>query len=677
VINSWTGTNFDEIWVQGTVMPKTWANATGGYQITDTGDPKDKAFVIPPGLKIYGGFKGTETASGTISADTANDKRDKTLSSTEDWRLRSVLSGALTGTTNTYHVVLMADVPDDQQTVLDGLTSSGGGGADGADRIDFRNYIGTNGIDKQSGAGLYLVNASPVLRNVRIQGNAATANSLDTSGTVGGGGGIYNLARDGGTSSPWLTNTVISNNQVKGNGSGAGMYNEARDANSVCSPVLSGVTIEGNQSTGNAGGIYNEARTSDAICRPEIKDDSLISKNIAVYGAGVYNFGYSAPIFSNMVIQGNIAGSSGGGMLTQTNTRPVFTNVTISGNFAGNGGGVDNRSQWLTMTNVTISGNTASNGGGLYNFRGSGGVLTNVRIENNSCTNGGGGILNNQSSANTRNVLVITNGVIQGNTASSGGGIHNEYGFTGNGDTNQMLRVVLTNVLIVDNTANNGGGIYNSITGNPSPGKGISILLNNVTIANNTANAGNGSTNGGGGIYTPAETKNDNGTIVTNPVQVIANNSIIWGNDAPNQSSDGRDNIFNTTASRLTLNYSLAQNGYTYTTGDNNKNPGDFDNTLFTNFSAGDYTLSTGTTGLVNGGSNSLYPNTATGVDTLLGGALTGTGARETDFKALIQAAVFDSGAITKDATAAVGNASGTGNARIQGTAIDVGAYEQ
>jgi hypothetical protein len=670
VINSWDGNNFTEVWVHGTVTPKTWANATGGYQITDTADNKNLAFVIPPGLKIYGGFIGTETATGTIAS--GNDPR---LVNPDD-RPETVLSGVLNRTANAYHVVILADInytaPDTNaaNTVLDGLTITGGVGADSPGTINFRAYTGTNGINKQFGAGLYLVNASPVLNNLRIENNVATANSLDAEGAVGGGGGIYNLAAGSGkTSSPRLTDVVISNNRVRGNGSGAGIYNLALETN-VCDPVLSGVTIEVNQTSGKGGGIYNSA-AQNAACEPKIKDNSRIIGNVASSGAGVYNDGYSAPMFTNVEIRGNIANQYGGGVSTQSATRPVFTYVTINGNSASSGGGgVDNRSYYLTMTNATISGNVASgNGGALFN-RHSAAILTNVRIENNSANNGGG-IYNTQDNPSVGNttVLVMTNGIIRGNTSNYGGGIYNSYGtnFAGGGDNKELSYLALTNVLVAENTANqNGGGMYNANdiadSSDISPGRGIIIQMNNVTIAKNTANNG-----AGGGIYIP--TANTNGT---NKVTITAGNSIIWGNNAP--SNTARANIANVTQSRLTLSYSLAQSG-TYTDGGNNKAPGSFSNTLFTNFSAGDYTLSVGTTGLINGGRNNLYPTTA---DNLLGGALTGT-ARETDSKALIQAVVFGGSPrpINRDAAAAVGNASGTGNPRRPDTVIDVGAYEK
>jgi hypothetical protein len=68
-----------------------------------------------------GGFTGTETGSKVSSG---SDPRGLNINN----RL-TVLSGVQDNNVSSHHVVIMADIPDDQQTVLDGLTISGGMGA--------------------------------------------------------------------------------------------------------------------------------------------------------------------------------------------------------------------------------------------------------------------------------------------------------------------------------------------------------------------------------------------------------------------------------------------------------------------------------------------------------------------------------------------------------------------
>jgi hypothetical protein len=665
VINSWTGTNFDEIWVQGTVTPKTWANATGGYQITDTGDPKDKAFVIPPGLKIYGGFGGTETDRSQRSSNN---------------RL-SVLSGLNPeDNTNARHVVVMADIPNDQETVLDGLTISGGIGADSpGSSITVKNRP----IGRQSGAGVYLVNASPILENIRVQGNTATANGVGDD--VGGGGGIYNIAMDNGTSSPRLTSVVIYNNSVSGNGAAGGMYNFAQ-AGSTCNPILDNVIIELNQCGGGGGGLYINATGSNAVCAPVITN-SLITRNAATNGAGVLASGSSTPTFTNVVIRGNNAGNYGGGILNDSTLPVVFTNATIAGNTAGNGGGVENYGQYLVMTNITISGNRASNnGGGFFNFPNAGAVLINVLLEGNQANNGGGAVYTVVDRTDRRTVLVITNGVIKRNRAGSGGGggIANLYYFSGSANNaNTINYVALTNVLITENeAAGSGGGIhnYNQIAATEL-GKGIKLVMNNVTIASNVTTAGPHSDNGGGGI---------NNSVANTKITVTGNNCIIWNNTAPNNTA--RANICTPDPSYISLTRSLAQNG-SYT-GTNLSFSGS------TPFANGGYTLDSGAAALIDAGNND-YPDS---MDDFLGGNIS-TGAldntvRYNTFTGLITNHVITTVHINKDATAALGDRThtttvgttgdvysvnvsdippstgGADKSRKQGTAIDVGAYE-
>jgi predicted outer membrane repeat protein len=440
-----------------------------------------------------------------------------------------------------------------------------------------------------------------------------------------------------------------------------------------------------NQTSGDGGGFYTTGLNNTAICVPVVTN-SRITGNSAAYGGGIYIYQYSNPRFTNLIVQGNSAGSSGGGVLIQTYTVPVFENVTIAGNSAGNGGGIDNRGQYLTMTNATISGNRASSyGGGIQNLRG-GAVLTNVLMENNYAGSGAGAVyavIDNSYSA-YRSTLVITNGIIRGNKANNGGGIYTQYDFPGTGNANLITHLALTNVLIADNIAGtNGGGIYATNTlaaGTSIPGKGIQIVMNNVTIANNTANAASNANYGGGGIYIPTANAGD-----ANKVTVTANNSVIWGNTAPNNS--GRANIFNPTTTRLTITSSAVEDGsYTGTS-----------ISVTTPFTTGYYP----NTGLVNAGSNSSYPANA---DILLGntsgnnGALQGEDVRYGIFKPLIEGAVFTSGRINKDASAAQGDlrykVTGHGenvntvtvepeaktastNQRIKSTTIDVGAYEK
>src|SRR5690606_26304426 len=111
---------------------------------------------------------------------------------------------------------------------------------------------------------------------------------------------------------------------------------------------------------------------------------------------------------------------------------------------------------------------------------------------------------------------VLRNLSIRGNTATS----------TGGGISNVMANPRLTNVLIAENQANIGAGISNFLS---------SPVLTNTTIATNTAQTG------GGGMFT--------GTGAAPEI----NNTIIWGNDAP------QDANIETSGGSPEFRYSLVQ----------------------------------------------------------------------------------------------------------------------
>jgi hypothetical protein len=141
----------------------------------------------------------------------------------------------------------------------------------------------------------------------------------------------------------------------------------------------------------------------------------------------VHNDGGS-PQFINVVITGNTADHSGGGV-RNVYGYPIFTNVTISNNStSGFGGGVYNKRYSPTFTNSIISGNAAFRGGGVYNFSFGYARFTNVAIRGNTARADGGGVYN------SNNTSTFTNVTISGNTTTEtygeGGGIYNDSGDT-------------------------------------------------------------------------------------------------------------------------------------------------------------------------------------------------------------------------------------------------------
>jgi hypothetical protein len=167
------------------------------------------------------------------------------------------------------------------------------------------------------------------------------------------------------------------------------------------------------------------------------------------------------------------------GTILLSSTLPtISTNLTINGGSVvtinGNNSVADfviANGAVVILDGVTITGGqTPSNGdgGGIYN---NGGILTLVNsiLEGNTATYGGGGNGNGNGDGggiyNNGGILTLVNSILEGNTATYGGGNGN-----GNGD---------------------GGGIYNN---------GGMVNLANSTFLNNSASFGNDIYNNGGTV---------------------------------------------------------------------------------------------------------------------------------------------------------------------------------
>ncbi|WP_208112424.1 putative Ig domain-containing protein, partial [Pedobacter metabolipauper] len=203
----------DEIWVaKGTYHPTVRAG--------DGTRDQDKAFVLVPNVKIFGGFAGTET-------DLAG--RNWTTNTT-------ILSGDLdnSGTltnADAAHVVISSGAVGSAE--LNGFTITGGNVYVPSDsRI-------VNGlqISTSYGGGIYSESSAPKLINLIVYGN---------KGAVGNGHGIFVSNSD-----LMISNTVISNNGESDSQWGGGIY--VKNSN----PTLTNVQVTGNTAL-YGGGIYSE-----------------------------------------------------------------------------------------------------------------------------------------------------------------------------------------------------------------------------------------------------------------------------------------------------------------------------------------------------------------------------------------------------------------------------------
>ena len=545
---------------------------------TDPADPRSATFRMSSGVSIVGGFP---DGGGTSRDPAAN---------------VAALSGDVgvpgSAADNSYHVVTAIGVDD--AAALDGFTITGGNANFGNAYFDPRSR----------GGGMYVSSASPRITDCTFSGNSA-----DGPGASNGGGGMYNANG----SAPTLTNCTFRGNSAGVSTDfvgGGGMHNKRS------SPVLIRCSFVGN-SANQGGGMANYIRSSPVLT------DCVFSDNAAAYGGGMYNADTgSAPVLTRCTFGGNRAGF-GGGITNVEEASPVLLDCTFSRNSAGKGGGMANMvDAFVTLTNCAFGGNTAGEGGGIYssndarlaltgctfrdNSAGTGGgmanapttraTLTGCTFAGNRADFGGGGMHNDFSSPTLTGCTFDGNSArtgggmyndgyssaklshctFRGNSAESGGGVYNVGGsfhfvgasptltdcvfrgnsaalgggmysggaaFLGNG-----AAPALTNCVFRGNSAQFGGGMYNG--GGVVPGNsGATPRLTNCTFA------GNDATNGaGGGMY------NATGERPTDGSAAVLTNCILWGNRS--SGGDGGAQIANAPGSTARVDHSLVQGGW-------------------------------------------------------------------------------------------------------------------
>ena len=572
--------NCSEIWV-----------AAGTYY-PDSTDPL-ASFHLKDGVAIYGGFAGSEPYPTDL------DLRDLVTNET-------ILSGDIgtpgDSTDNSHHVVNGSGVID--TAVLDGFTITGG-------------YNLTAPVAVE-GAGIYIYQGTPTLRNLVVTNNFASGN----------GGGLYIGASP---NNPILTNVRFENNQSSLNGGGMA---------SVSGSLLSmaDVTFTQNTASGDGGGLYNEESTvkiNTGSFNENISDGntplsggggiystsgylimtdiSFINNNARRNGGGLlsYEGGFEINVgtfagntttlgnggglyadsrvaadisLANVDFTNNSAGSeyfpgSGGGMLLTDSDGSPFTDATVTiqnSNFIGNlasynGGGMISQISNPTIRNTTFTENVASSfGGGMYVDH-SDATLTKVTFNTNTAQSGGGiyNFFNNPE---------LTDVTFEFNTAQQGGGMFNDNSYatltdimfegnvaTGNGFSagggvyNNSSDPILNRVIFIGNQGSySGGGMYN-LDSNPA--------LTNVVFSGNFGGEGAGAMgnrSNSAPVLTNVTFSGNHadgmgyGGAISNELTSSPTilNSIFWGNT----STDSNFALIHNDASSPTFSYSLVQN---------------------------------------------------------------------------------------------------------------------
>jgi hypothetical protein len=290
-----------EIWVaRGTYKPTK--DVFGNSSPTDA---RTKTFYLKNGVKIYGGFVGTE---GSLSERSSAIGGAGTILS-GDLNSDDVVSG--TGNTltltnyadNAYHVVLA--VAHNKANLLDGITiKSGNAVGTGQTVLELKT------VYHNSGGGLYQAEASFPLNNVLFQYNLANF-----------GGGLYCL-----TSSPNITNAVFDKNSAVSHGA-------AVVAITNSAPVFDNCVFSGGRAFGVGGAMYAFVASS-----PSFRHCTISGNAAVAFGGAVYSDGSTTTLL-NSIIWGNI----------------------VSGSVGGAGGGVTNSSYCVIEGGNTSSGNVNTN----------------------------------------------------------------------------------------------------------------------------------------------------------------------------------------------------------------------------------------------------------------------------------------------------------------------------
>jgi hypothetical protein len=290
----------------------SWATAFTDFQLgVDAASAGDSVFVargtyqpasgqsfsMKEGVKIYGGFAGTETSLS---------QRD--LKKGDTSFLKGNGNTVIYNNNNGLTVAALLD----NFTITSGNADNGGGMFNSSSSPTITNCI-FSGNSANYGGGMYNSESSPTITNCIFSESTATW----------GGGGMFNLQ-----SSSILTNCTFSENTAN---RGGGIYKSSSSSSIITNCIFSGNTASGG---GRGGGMYNSDLSSTVI-------NCIFSGNTASMGGGMYNDNFSSLILNltNCTFSGNTA-TLGGGMVNDNEDSPnpgiiSITNCIIYDNNSG------------------------------------------------------------------------------------------------------------------------------------------------------------------------------------------------------------------------------------------------------------------------------------------------------------------------------------------------------
>jgi hypothetical protein len=328
-----------EIWV-----------AKGTYKPTANTD-RSISFTPPSGVKMYGGFVGTETLLSQ-----RNFRTNETL-------LSGDIGTVDLATDNSTHIVKIID--GNNQTLIDGFSIKYGYAVANSSALTADNVSATPQapVSSESGGAIYIQNSGPTIANCIIQSNTGIFGAgiysevksvtnikfcYISGNSATFGGGIYNM-----NSNSEVCNTVISGNKALG----GAMYNN----NS--SPTITNATISGND--GTVGGIFNNTPSIPIIKNSIIWNNSGATNSYSIITYSIVQGGYTG--VGNMNLDPKFVSSQPYGLA------PITTgNYHVLAGSPSNDMGENGK---ISTTDIDLDGNLRRNAGGIvdmgaYEFNG-------------------------------------------------------------------------------------------------------------------------------------------------------------------------------------------------------------------------------------------------------------------------------------------------------------------
>lgn len=337
----------------------------------------------------------------------------------------------------------------------------------------------------------------------------ADLNTITVYGTLiirdgsGSGGAVANHGTEhargvaiGSGGSATLESGAISGFRSDGNGGGVYVENHGAFA-------MTGGTISGNTSARYGGGIYAYDGSRLSL------GGGCVTENSAVCGGGVAVNLVSEDRYAldgaSTVISQNEATSNGGGFyLNQPVSSFTIATPNVTGNCAGSDGGgiylADAAAECVIADGADIAGNCAGrNGGGIWTAAGTRLTMTGGSVRDNwlysgegAATHYGGGIYLDSTSA-AKSSLVLSGGVIFGNTTKDMEEIVNIWG--GGFFANVWSEVTICGDAVVEKntgfTRGGGGFAYDRST----------VRMEDGSIRENVIHAARSGMGYGGGLY--------------------------------------------------------------------------------------------------------------------------------------------------------------------------------